>query len=59
MDELEKQARRADTYTFEKYLKNPEYEMISVDHKILVESVGVSAFPEAEQENFICSPWHS
>lgn len=54
VDELEKQVRQADTYTFEKYLKNPEYEMISVDHKTLVEPVDVSAFPESEQENFIC-----
>ena len=54
VDELEKQVRQADTYTFEKFLKDPGYEMISVDHKTLVEPVDVSVFPESVQENFIC-----
>ena len=47
VDELEKQVQQADTYAFEKFLKDPEYEMISVDHKTLVEGVDVSVFPES------------
>ena len=54
VDELENQVRQADTYTFEKFLKSTEYEMVSVDHKTLVEPVDTSSFPETEKENFIC-----
>lgn len=54
IDKLENQVRTADTYAFEKYLKNPEYEMLSIDHESLVAQADPSALPPEEQENFIC-----
>ena len=54
IDALENQVGTADSYAFEKYLRNPEYEMLSIDHETLVAQVNPEILPETERQNFIC-----
>ena len=54
VDDLEDRIGTADSPLFEKYLKNTQYEMLSIDEESLVEGVDPEILPEEERKNFVC-----